>query len=194
MKSAPATAITMALAFLLCGCSAAEPEATPTPQATTSAEWHAPAASADDSLAWEDNVEAVTAATTAMTAFIDHSLPAEQWWTAFEVHLTPEAKYAWLGTDPRTIPATEITGAATVSGDPASTRVHLSVPTDAGIYELTLTRRVSEGSAPGPWLIYTLNPPISPDVVGIGVETAPPMSKSLSDSRCRRQDQLQEWA
>lgn len=152
-------ALTILLAVGITGCAAPAPEPTPTVTPSPESTWHAPAATPDNSLKWEDSAVSLDAATTAMTAFVDHSLPAEAWWEAFEQYLTPEAKYVWLGTDPRNIPATAITGALTIVGESTATRVTISVPTDAGTYELMLTRHVSSGSAPGPWRVFSLTPP-----------------------------------
>ena len=169
---------TVALVTLLAGCSNSHPDPSPTP--TISSTWHAPARTADNTLQWDEHVDAIEDATEAMTAFIDHSLPAAEWWIAFEPYLTSEAKYVWRGTDPRNIPATQLTGAATVVGEATATRVELSVPTDAGIYQLTVIRHVSEGSEPGPWLVFTLVPPTSTKNVAIEAGKRPPMGEGTT--------------
>lgn len=167
-----------AIIVTLTGCSAPEPAASPTPSPSATSTWHAPAATADNSLQWDEHIAAVDAGTAAMAAFLDHSLPADQWWEVFAVYLTSDAKYVWQGTDPRNIPATKITGAVSVLGEPTATRVQLSVPTDAGVYEVTVVRHVAEGSEPGPWQIFTLTPPTSTKNVAIGAGERPPIGES----------------
>lgn len=160
-----ATAATIAATLLtLAGCvSLSKPEPVPTAAGgETSPPWHAPAASdqlADDSLPWDSHADAVAVGEAAMAAFLDRSLPADKWWEAFQTYLTVEGRYVWEGTDPRNIPATEMTAPPTTIGTPTSTRVQLSVPTDAGVYEMTLTRKAAVGSAPGPWKVFELRPP-----------------------------------
>ena len=90
-------------------------------------------------------------------AFVDRDGPAKQWWKAFRVHLTPSAIVAFEGTDPRVIPATEVTDSGRVSSYPDGTSASVLVDTDAGQYQVGLVRESLEH----PWMVDRIAPPES---------------------------------
>ena len=98
--------------------------------------------------------DAVAAATAAVTAFARPTLPEEQWWNELLPLLSQKGAVAYEGTLPSNIPVTAVTGAAVLL--PASTDVAtlVEVPTDAGIYVVTLVRGSTEES----WLAERIRP------------------------------------
>jgi len=102
----------------------------------------------------DSQADASTAATTAVTAFARPTLPESQWWGELLPLLSQKGAVAYEGTLPSNIPVTAVTGPATVL--PASTEVAtlVEVPTDAGLYVVTLVR----GSPNEPWLAERIRP------------------------------------
>ena len=94
----------------------------------------APQASSDS------QTEAIAAATKAMQTFAQPQLSADTWWSQMLPLLSQQGGVAYKGTDPSQIPVHQVTGAGLVL--PGSTEVSLIVqlPTDAGLYNVTLTR------------------------------------------------------
>lgn len=90
-----------------------------------------------------------------MTLFARREVSADQWWTDLAPYLTPKATQAYKYTDPRNVPPTKITGNLTLT--PASTPLvaRVSVPTDAGVY-LVILSRVEESPQ---WLADRIMPP-----------------------------------
>ena len=89
-----------------------------------------------------------------IATFGQPTLDASAWLEQMTPLLSPTGYDAYTGTDPAQIPVTEVTGPGRVL--PASTDVALivEVPTDAGAYNVTLTR----GDASAPWLAERIRP------------------------------------
>ncbi|WP_424937772.1 MULTISPECIES: hypothetical protein [Bacteria] len=101
---------------------------------------------------------AESVAVAALTAFVDHKRPQEQWWADFSQYLSPEALYVWEGVRADRVMA------STITGDPVTTVVDgtfatVLLQTDAGGYRLDMTRRVSPESTGGVWLVFEMTPP-----------------------------------
>jgi hypothetical protein len=94
-----------------------------------------------------------------MRVFVQRDLPYDQWWKQLSPSLTPDGVYAFEYTDPRNVPASKVTGPGQVSAAPSATSVTVLVPTDVGQYQVTLDRRVEDGTPPGPWLVDNMTPP-----------------------------------
>lgn len=90
-----------------------------------------------------------------MRLFSRRTVPSSAWWSDLEPVLTPGARQAYQGTDPRNVPAAKITGPAKLT--PASTArvARVSVPTDVGAYLVILTRSPDRPT----WLAERIMPP-----------------------------------
>jgi hypothetical protein len=97
---------------------------------------------------------AIAAATKLMQIFAQPQLSADDWWAQMLPLLSQQGGVAYQGTDPSQVPVRQVTGAGTVL--PGSTEVSLivQVPTDAGLYNITLTRP----DAAAPWLADRVRP------------------------------------
>ncbi|WP_416445479.1 hypothetical protein AB3K78_01305 [Leucobacter sp. HNU] len=98
---------------------------------------------------WDDAAKraAVDAATATMNAYVSNrGKTRDAWWAALSPHLDAIATrdYAWV--EPSAIPATALTGTVVVTAGEAPTLAYATVPTNAGEYTLTLSRK--DGSSP----------------------------------------------
>ncbi|MBX3196392.1 MAG: hypothetical protein KF727_15005 [Microbacteriaceae bacterium] len=158
------TAATAAgLSLLLVGCVPTAPDPTPTIAPTTDNPLPstAPTRPIDagevtpaPEAAGTSQQDAIAAATKVMETFARPQLSAEEWWRAMLPLLSQQGAHAYEGTDPAEIPVTAVTGPGQVLE--ASTEVLLIVqlPTDAGLYNITLTR----SDASSPWLAERIRP------------------------------------
>jgi hypothetical protein len=98
--------------------------------------------------------DAVAAAERVVTVFARPTLDEVQWWNELVPLLSQKGAAAYEGTLPSNVPVTAVTGAGVVL--PASTEVAtlVEVPTDAGLYTVTLVR----DSADQPWLAERIRP------------------------------------
>lgn len=90
----------------------------------------------------------------AMTVYTDHQGTKARWWKRLEPLLTPGARFVYADVPPEQIPATEVTAKVTAHGTDSPLLATATVPTDAGPYELTLTR--ANGAAD--WLVDKIVP------------------------------------
>ena len=90
-----------------------------------------------------------------MSLFARRNVPATQWQADLAPYLTPQAATAYQYVDPANVPPTKITGPVTLT--PASTQLvaRVSVPTDAGVY-LVIMSRTDESPT---WLADRIMPP-----------------------------------
>lgn len=101
---------------------------------------------------------AVDAAENAMTDFARPTLDEKQWANDLARWLTPQATADYSSVDPSNIPASRVTGAATLSVDEANGYgATAAVPTNAGTYTLQLLRAGKDA----PWKVNRLTPPAS---------------------------------
>jgi hypothetical protein len=107
-----------------------------------------------------DEASKKSATETAVKATTDFARPqvdATQWANDLARWLTPQATADYSAVDPTNIPATRVTGPATLGVDEANGYgAKASVPTDAGIYTVQLLR-----SKDSEWKIARFTPPAS---------------------------------
>lgn len=101
---------------------------------------------------------ALRAATRVMRAFARPRVPEARWWADLAPLLSTQAQLDYAGTDPASVPASRLTGRARVAQVPSVRVVRVQVPTNAGTYTVTLSRR----DAASAWLAERLAPPERP--------------------------------
>jgi hypothetical protein len=167
--------LTLIAVALLCVSCAPVANTTPAPAKATSK----PAASAPVSLSANSGPQApggTIPATTGITwdqaskdnavdvagkAMADFARPAvgeKQWANDLAHWLTPQATADYSAVDPANIPASRVTGPATLTVDEANGfGVTAAVPTNAGTYSVQLLRTAKDA----PWKVNRLTPPSS---------------------------------
>lgn len=102
----------------------------------------------------ESQTDAVAAATRVVAVFARPTLDETQWWNELVPLLSQKGAVAYEGTLPSNVPVTAVTGDGVVL--PASTEVAtlVEVPTDAGLYIVTLVRDGGDQ----PWLAERIRP------------------------------------
>ena len=90
-----------------------------------------------------------------MTAFARPELSYDDWWAQLRPHLTQEAAETYVYTDPINVPASKVTGDATVLESSSAYLALVDVGTDVGTYQVLMVR--SDGAAP--WLASEFAPP-----------------------------------
>lgn len=107
---------------------------------------------------WDDQVDASAARTAqeVMVAFARPNLTPESWFAGVQPHLAPEVQEDYRYVDPANISPTKVVGAPKVVRTSSSDLARVSVPTDAGVWVVVLSRTASGGR----WLVVDL---ISPD-------------------------------
>lgn len=98
---------------------------------------------------------ATAAATSAMDTFTSHLSDEAAWWRALAPQLSGQAAADYAGTSPAEVPARAVTGKATLVDDASAYLAVVKVPTDAGAYQVMLSR----AGAGEPWLVERLTPP-----------------------------------
>ena len=98
--------------------------------------------------------DAIAAATKVMETFARPQLAADEWWRAMLPLLSQQGAHAYEGTDPAQIPATTVTGSGQVLEGSTEVLLIVQVPTDAGLYNITLTRP----DPSSPWLAERIRP------------------------------------
>ncbi|MCB5275517.1 hypothetical protein BJG92_03068 [Arthrobacter sp. SO5] len=102
--------------------------------------------------------KAVDVAGKAMTDFARPTMEDEQWANDLARWLTPRATADYSAVDPANIPASRVTGPATLAVDETNGfGVKASVPTNAGTYTVQLLRTGKDS----PWKVNRLTPPAS---------------------------------
>lgn len=162
-KTAATLAIAIATVTVLTSCINQSPHPSPSPTKSLPAGLPstAPTAPVDagevtaaPEASGDSQQKAIVAATKVMQTFAQPQLSANKWWAQMLPLLSQQGGVAYEGTDPSQIPAHQVTGPGTVL--PSSTEVSLIVqlPTDAGLYNITLTRP----GASAPWLADRIRP------------------------------------
>ena len=85
--------------------------------------------------------EAAARAVGFMTAFGRPTLPADRWLVGIQGLMAPEARDWFAYVDPANVPVTAVTGPADVRDVGSAYLAEVLVPTDAGPYLVTLSRR-----------------------------------------------------
>ena len=170
MKKSPA----LTAVVLLCTACAPATNSTPVPATSTAATASAPVSLSAGSgpqapdgtvpatigISWDQASKdaALDTAQKAMTDFARPGLDDKQWANDLARWLTPQATADYSAVDPANVPATRVTGPATLTVDEANGYgVMASVPTDAGTYTLQLLRTGPKA----PWKVNRLTPPAS---------------------------------
>lgn len=97
---------------------------------------------------------AIAAADTAVTAFARPELGYQEWINGLYPLLTQSGAAAYEDTDPENIPVHQITGPGTILDGSTEVALAVQVPTDAGIYNVTLSRAKPDA----PWLADQIRP------------------------------------
>lgn len=165
-RSAVAIPVAIAAAILLAGCSgnaaddqqldpalsasstpSAEPTSTPTVYDDATAQ---PAPDASEG----SQDSAVTAAEKVVSVYAQPTLTADEWAQQMTPLLSQSGAVAYEGQDPTTIPATRVTGDGTIVDGATDVALNVLVPTDAGEYNVALSR-TGDGA---PWLANEIRP------------------------------------
>lgn len=151
---------TAILAVLLSTGCATQSENEPQPEPTVTAQDEAHTHEGDEShhpanRDTESLTSASETARAAMTAFARPNLDRETWFTELRPYLSQRAgrDYAYL--EPHVLPVNEVTGEPRLDEADTSLVLSVFVPTNAGEYELILTR--DDGASP--WQVSRFNPP-----------------------------------
>lgn len=98
-----------------------------------------------------DEAATVAAGRSAEEAVADFLAEADDaaWWSAVSPLLSLHAQQAYVGTDPTEVPGRTIAGAPVVLDAGSAYLARVRVPTDAGDYEVLLSRT----GAAAPWLV-----------------------------------------
>lgn len=91
----------------------------------------------------------------ALGRFARPDLSPTDWWDGLAPLLSEQARSDYLGIDPATVPVTQITGKARLARVDTSMLAIVHIPTDAGLYAVTLTR---SPEAPV-WVVESIVPP-----------------------------------
>ncbi|MFC8523925.1 hypothetical protein [Pseudarthrobacter sp. NPDC057230] len=159
---------------LLCTACAPAANTTPVPATSTAATASAPVSLSAGSgpqapggtvpatigISWDQASKdaAVDTAQKVMTDFARPHMEDKQWANDLARWLTPQATADYSAVDPANVPATRVTGPATLTVDEANGYgVMAAVPTDAGTYTVQLLRTGPEA----PWKVNRLTPPTS---------------------------------
>jgi hypothetical protein len=105
----------------------------------------------------QSTAAAEQAAVRVMGVFAHPDLAYDQWWPPLRALLSPSAVNAYESVDPARIPVRAVTGTPRVIDKRSALMTQVEVPTDAGVYVVTLLRL--DGAAP--WLAERLHPPES---------------------------------
>jgi len=108
----------------------------------------APEAGADSEAA------AIAAAERVVSAFARPTFAETQWWNELLPLLSQTGAHAYEGTLPENIPASAVTGPPTLVDGATDVIALVEVPSDAGMYIVTLTR----SDATQPWLAERIRP------------------------------------
>ena len=175
MRRQTSTALAIAAAIALVGCSAGETEPAAPPTATdaianptetpdasvplptpTDGEQHAHPEGDETAPPLEDDgrAEALQRAAAAVTAFCQPTLAAAEWLGGLNPYLTQRAGAAFQTVDPANIPCTTVSGDASFLLEPNEHYTEISVPTNAGDFTVVMERfDLSQ-----PWLAERIQP------------------------------------
>ena len=164
MTQRPTAIVTAAaLVVLLAGCVPTSPNpqptvAPPTDHALPTTTPTQPIDDADVTPAPEadgaSQQDAIAAATTVMETFARPQLSAVEWWRDMLPLLSQQGAHAYEGTDPSRIPVSAVTGDAQILDGSTEVMLIVQLPTDAGLYNITLTRP----DASSRWLAERIRP------------------------------------
>ncbi len=175
-RLAVVSAVAIAAALVFTGCvagptgdgqpvsaSSTSPEPTATAGPSTAAVGGSPAPTAaqdDDTTVTGDALSqaqtaAAQAAVDTVAIFARKDLPYDAWWQLLAPHLTEQAQQAYQYTDPANVPIHAVTGNPAPLEETWTNNGRISVPTDAGTYEVRLFRPDTASL----WLVWDIVPP-----------------------------------
>jgi len=99
--------------------------------------------------------EATASAVLAVTAYCHPDLKKGAWIAALSPLLTDAGAVAYNTVNPATVPCTSVTGGSTVRDGDNAYVFRINVPTDAGTYEVYVTRPATTD----PWRVERMAPP-----------------------------------
>jgi hypothetical protein len=169
MRGARAGAVAVLLAVMggtLAGCVApasaptgsATPTASPAGTGSPSTGSSVPATPPQDAKPEDDPdaaTDATTAAVAAVTAYCRPDLAKGAWIAALSPLLTDAGAVAYNTVDPAAVPCKSVTGGASVRDGDNAYVFRINVPTDAGTYEVYVTRPATTD----PWRVERMAPP-----------------------------------
>jgi hypothetical protein len=148
-KTATALILAIATVTTLTGCidQGLKPRTSPTatlpaglPSTAPTAPVDAGEVTAAPEAAGDSQQRAIAAAAKVMQTFAQPQLSADDWWAQMLPLLSQQGGVAYQGTDPSQIPVHQVTGAGTVLPDSTEVSLIVQLPTDAGLYNIILTR------------------------------------------------------
>lgn len=166
MKRALVAVVPLIAAFALTGCvgTTASPTVVPSTSSTsapsTSNGTAVPAPTDDASVlpvpeaGTDSRAGAITAAEKVVTTFGQPTLDASTWMNNMYPLLTQTGAAAYEGTDPAQVPVHQVTSAGTILDGSTEVALIVQVPTDAGLYNVSLSRT----GASAPWLADRIRP------------------------------------
>jgi hypothetical protein len=102
----------------------------------------------------DSEADAITAAEAVVTAFGRPDLAYDEWIDGLYPLLTPAGAAAYEDTDPANVPVRAVTGPGTILPEPTDVALIVQVPTDAGPYNVSLSR----ADTSEPWLADRIRP------------------------------------
>jgi hypothetical protein len=184
MRKPSAIAAAALVVLALAGCASQGAGSIPAPAATTSpagtlpatglataspscvlscggqVQHNGPAALPAPSWAPGDKAAALAAAVAAMGAYIRPGTDHATWFTGIRPRVTDQFAAELGKFDPTYLTVSKMTGPATASPDPKdSFQLDVSVPTDDGVYQVTMLRSTQTA----PWLANSIIPPLPGD-------------------------------
>lgn len=99
--------------------------------------------------------DAAAIAIKAMTLYARRDIAAAQWIDDLAAVLTVQAAQDYAGTDPANVPPTAVTGPAKVIATDSAWLARVQVPTDVGLYLVTLSRTADDPT----WRVARFTPP-----------------------------------
>jgi hypothetical protein len=99
-------------------------------------------------------MSAISAAEKVLTAFGQPDLVYDEWIAGLYPVMTQSGVAAYEGTDPTMIPVRQVTGAGIIMDGSTEVALIVQVPTDAGLYNVSLSRTTFTGA----WLADRIRP------------------------------------
>lgn len=168
MKRALAAVVPLIAALTLTGCASgttAAPAVAPSTSASsapsTPSGTAVPGAPTDDAsvipvpeAGTDSRADAITAAEKVVATFGQPTLDATTWMKNLYPLLTQTGAAAYEGTDPAKVPVHQVTGAGIILDGSTEVALIVQVPTDAGLYNVSLSRTGASAS----WLADRIRP------------------------------------
>jgi hypothetical protein len=168
VKRALVAAVPLTLALALTGCvggAAVSPTVAPSTGASsapsTPTGTAVPRAPTDDvsvlpvpEAGTDSRADAISAAEKVVTTFGQPTLDAATWMNNLYPLLTQAGAAAYEGTDPAQVPVHQVTGAGIILDGSTEVALIVQVPTDAGLYNVSLSRTGASAS----WLADRIRP------------------------------------